>query len=309
MTWKIFALKNPLRLNVILEGGQAFTWRRTGTFQWSNYLNNKYLISLRQEPQTLDRFEYHVHNSVDDEEITELLNNYFQTDVDINALYKEWCKRDSSLKLLEDFQAISMLDQDPIENLFSFICSSNNNIIRITSMVLNLCNHFGTFVGSVTTNFEDEEPRKVHVYSFPKVEALAADGAEQKMRDLGFGYRAKYIYKTAKMLLEKNDDAFLYKLRYKDYNEVVDTLLEFHGVGRKVADCVCLMSLKKTDAVPIDTHIWNVAMTKYKIKGLKGKTLNETNYKAIGNFFRDLHGPFAGWAQTIIFTADLRYFK
>lgn len=30
-------------------------------------------------------------------------------------------------------------------------------------------------------------------------------------------------------------------------------------VGPKVADCICLMSLDKTGAIPVDTHVWSIA--------------------------------------------------
>ena len=37
-----------------------------------------------------------------------------------------------------------MLRQDPVECLFSFICSSNNHIARIAGMVERLCSAYGT---------------------------------------------------------------------------------------------------------------------------------------------------------------------
>lgn len=40
--------------------------------------------------------------------------------------------------------------------------------------------------------------------------------------------------------------------------QVQESLLELHGVGRKVADCVALFSLDQLEAVPIDTHVWQV---------------------------------------------------
>jgi hypothetical protein len=44
---------------------------------------------------------------------------------------------------------------------------------------------------------------------------------------------------------------------------VQNLLLELPGVGRKVADCVALFSLDQTSAVPVDTHVWNIAIRDY----------------------------------------------
>ena len=40
------------------------------------------------------------------------------------------------------FPGVRILKQDPVENLFSFICSSNNNIQRISGMYDVYCRFF-----------------------------------------------------------------------------------------------------------------------------------------------------------------------
>lgn len=67
----------------------------------------------------------------------ELIRDYFNLSVDLTGLYEKWSSRDSHFKkTAPKFTGIRMLRQDPWENLISFICSSNNNIIRISQMVL-----------------------------------------------------------------------------------------------------------------------------------------------------------------------------
>ena len=80
------------------------------------------------------------------------------------------------------------------------------------------------------------------------------------------------------------------------------------GVGAKVADCVCLMSLDQHEAIPVDTHVWQIASRTYLPELSKTKTLTERTYRQIGDFFRDLFGDYAGWAHSVLFTADLRKF-
>jgi len=63
---------------------------------------------------------------------------------------------------------------------------------------------------------------------------------------------------------------------------LVAALLELPGVGAKVADCVCLMSLDKTNAIPVDTHIWQITSQYYMQNLSKTKSLTDKLYKQIG---------------------------
>lgn len=95
-----------------------------------------------------------------------------------------------------------------------------------------LCLHYGKKVATL-----DEED----FYDFPTLEAICHDGLEQHLRELGFGYRAKYIANTAKKIKQDHPDEgekWLYTLREKPYLEAKEALMAFSGVGPKVADCV-----------------------------------------------------------------------
>ena len=94
-------------------------------------------------------------------------------------------------------------------------------------------------------------------YPFPSPSALASPEVSAKLRALGFGYRADFIQKTAAMLVETHgvarnpetsmeaSEEWLMTLRDLGTLEARTELLKFMGVGRKVADCILLMSLDK----------------------------------------------------------------
>ena len=58
------------------------------------------------------------------------------------------------------------------------------------------------------------------------------------------------------------------------------------------------MSLNHLEAVPVDTHVYQIA-SKHYMKHLKAKTITDKIYNEIGDYFRDLYGPHAGWGQTV----------
>lgn len=54
--------------------------------------------------------------------------------------------------------------------------------------------------------------------------------------------------------------------------------------------------------------VWQIAQRDYKFGKSSNKTLNKTTYDAVANHFRKLWGKEAGWAHSVLFTADLRTF-
>lgn len=86
-------------------------------------------------------------------------------------------------------------------------------------------------------------------------------------------------------------------------------MLQLQGVGPKVADCVCLMGLGWGEAVPVDTHVWQIAQRDYKFGKGKHKSLTKATYDAVGDHFRQLWGKEAGWAHSVLFAADLKTFS
>ncbi len=60
-----------------------------------------------------------------------LLRNYLRLEEPLNDLYDEWAKCDPIFEeAAKKFTGVRMLKQEPIEIIFTFICSSNNNITR-----------------------------------------------------------------------------------------------------------------------------------------------------------------------------------
>lgn len=52
-------------------------------------------------------------------------------------------------------------------------------------------------------------------------------------------------------------------------------------------------------------------MRDYNFKGLGKKqvSLTDKTYKLVGNSFREVFGPYTGWAHSVLFAADLQHLQ
>ena len=100
------------------------------------------------------------------------------------------------------------------------------------------------------------------VYSFPEAGAVAAGGPEG-LGGLGLGYRDKYIWAMAGKCSGPDGAKWLDDLRAADYHTAHGMLTAEFGIGRKVADCVCLFGLHHVEAFPVDTHVKQIVNTYY----------------------------------------------
>ena len=128
---------------------------------------------------------------------------------------------------------------------------------------------------------------------------------------MGFGYRAKFIAGSAAALDAKEGgaDAYLAALRgEKSYREAQTALGELPGVGPKVAACVCLFSLDKHGAIPVDTHVWQLAVEHYT-PNLEGKSLTPRVMMEVEEAIVGVFGAYAGWAHNTLFVAELAHVR
>lgn len=191
---------------------------------------------------------------------------------------------------MDQLQGLRLLrPSDVVEETFSFLCTSNNHLPRIKSMVESLARQ-----GEVMDTADGEQ-----LWKFPTVEVIA-ELPENLLGELGFGYRRKFIPKAAQQIVERGGRSWLESLKTVSYEDARQALLPLAGVGPKLADCICLFALGHTDAVPVDTHVWQAFVRLWR-PDLAGKSLTDKRYRDLVCDFKDRLGPLAGWAHQFLF--------
>ncbi|KAM0747351.1 DNA glycosylase [Meredithblackwellia eburnea MCA 4105] len=359
-------VRTELNLDTVIKSGQSFRWKkldsitatRTGTTEdgegegqeWA-LANMDRTIVIRQDNKgvhyrSLYPSQTHhatIINDITNDTTGKWLTQYLRLDdISLKDLYSQWRLSDkhfdNKLNLDENHDrltGIRVLAQDSWETLISFICSSNNNIPRITLMLDRLSTTLGNKLPhpsnfnqqSVvhldkpfpTTNTSDQDAESL--YSFPTPSSLAQPTTDQLLRSLGFGYRAPYIQHTAQSLIALAHEQDLSPLQYLDTlrcpkHQRGDTtmtlelarekLIQFKGVGRKVADCILLFGLGWDQVVPVDTHVYQIAVRDYSFPRTSSGNLTPELHDRVANKFRSLWGDKAGWAQQVLFFDDLK---
>jgi N-glycosylase/DNA lyase len=199
-------------------------------------------------------------------------------------------------KALSAFWGLRLIRQEPWECLISYICATYKNIPAIRHMLLQLSRKFG----------EKKVFDGCAFFTFPTPEKLAC-ASEKSLATCGLGYRAKYVQATSKRIFEK--DFELESLRQLSYEQAKNQLCSLAGVGPKVADCVLLFSLGKTEAFPVDRWVERVILNHYarqlqpelaqRLSRREG--LTNSDYALLNAFGRRYFGEYAGYAQEYLY--------
>ena len=196
---KIYTLPFPkpqLNLRATLLCGQSFRWKSLSDTHFLGVIGKSILYLNQDDEHTLTAS---VYPEAPEEHVKTLLEDYFQMKFDLEAMKKTWCQNqcEQYREMQFDFRralawvgSLRLIRQDPWECLMCFICSQNNNIKRITLMVDRLCRSYGDFIG---------KSEGMEFFAFPTLEQME-DVTEDELRELGFGYRAKYIVKVVKQV-------------------------------------------------------------------------------------------------------------
>ncbi|CAK9168740.1 unnamed protein product [Ilex paraguariensis] len=285
--------KSELYLPLTFPTGQTFRWKQTGPLQYTGAVGSN-LVSLKQ----LDNGDvgYYFHYATSEASARLALLDFLNVGISLNDMWEVFSAADSRFaELARHLGGSRVLRQDPLECLIQFICSSNNNIRRITGMV-DFVSSLGNYLGTV---------EGFAFHEFPSLDRLS-QVSEAELREAGFGYRAKYIIGTVRALQSKpmGGVEWLASLRELDLQKAIDGLSTLPGVGPKVAACVALFSLDQHHAIPVDTHVWQIA-TRYLIPELAGTRLTPKVCNRVADAFLSKYGKYAGWAQTLLFIAEL----
>jgi len=219
--------------------GQVFRWKKIGGW-WYGVVGEN-LFKIQQRGAELD-FE-----NVSEQ----FVRYYFGLNDDLNQISQCIGRDDWIKKALLRFEGLRIVRQNPWECLVSFICATYKNIVAIEQMLHKLSVKFG----------EKRVFDGLAFYAFPSVEKLAF-ASENGLQECGLGYRAKYVQATAKKI--KNQNINLEDLKDLTYLNARKNLVEFPGVGLKVADCVLLFSLEKMEAFPVDIWVKRVILNHYQ---------------------------------------------
>ena len=307
----------PLNLGATLASGQNFRWRKNETGVWLGAIENVAAALWQMENQPDCPLYW---QTFPEQNQWDVLRDYLRLNVDLEALYESWKERGPEIAdATAAFRGLRILRQPPVECFFAFQCATCNTVTKIERSISKLAarygepiNDFGFWVlGSrlttpQTVSRHPTPDTQYPLFAFPTIEALASADEAELRADL-WGYRAPRVIHLARELLTR-PEGWLENLRTVPYAQAKAELMALHGIGAKLADCICLFSLDKEEAVPVDTHVRQIA-TRLFLPDLCGKSLTPRVYDLLADSYRERFGAFAGWAQQYLFFHELRRSK
>jgi N-glycosylase/DNA lyase len=251
---------NDMDLEQIAQSGQCF---RIGKRQehrdiFTIAADENYVEAVRED----DSFLF----SCSETDFHRIWAGYFDLQTDYGGFKNHVASDDTYLReAMKWGWGVRILKQDLWEMIVTFLISQNNNITRIRGSVEKLCSLLGEKRSGVGFAFLPDgsliETEQLYE-TFPRPEAIK-DAGLLGLSSLGLGYRDKYILSMGEFCSGQEGKAWLQKLKEVEYKAAHEMLINQYGIGKKVADCICLFGLHHVGAFPVDTHVKQILECHY----------------------------------------------
>ena len=235
-----FKIQEDVDLLNTLDSGQSFAWERikeNNKIYFKGFFRDTELLVTEEE----NSVSVKILGGSYENDLESLFKNYLGEDPFKINNFKDLLKDDIISPVINMYPRLRILKQEPWECMIGFITSSCSNLERIKYHLKLL--------------------RDINQGVFPNSNKLYEIG-ENKLRSLGFGFRAPYLINLSKAILD--EEISIHDLKISNYKNSLAKLLEIKGIGRKIADCILAYSYDKKESFPVDRHVLKGLIRWYK---------------------------------------------
>ncbi len=279
----------PLDLDLTLNSGQVFRWRKVGG-SWFGLIGRS-AVEMRRAADTL---EFRSNPGLP----TDTVASFLTLDMSLEKMYESLPTDAATRNFVRSCRGLRIVRQDPWQCFLGYVVSSGMSIRAITA-VLDL---LASRTPAVKLDAMD-----LHPLPSPQ-ELLTA----RRPRPGYLGAKWGYLKQLARSVLDSSVDfETLRRTRYEEsHRRLVLGTPHANGIGPKVADCVLLFSLDKPEAFPIDRWVLRGLMKHYgwlvpdrvvekNRNGAAG--LSVRDYQEVSARARAYFGPHGGLLQEHMF--------
>ncbi len=250
--------KNNIKLYDTITCGQIFRFE----VEESSYI---IILEDRVIKITEDDNYFYVTSS-NEENLEEIINNYFGLSIDYDSINKLLISNDSTLKdMIDNCNGFKIINSPKLETIISYMISANNNVRNIQNSVNLMSKKCGKKV-----IFENNE-----YYLFPTLEKLKELSIDD-LRSFKLGFRSENIYNFIQNITTNDIDS----INNMDTKDALNYLMSHKGIGLKIASCILLFGYKRFDVFPIDTWVKKYMYDTYNLSDIKKiEEFTRSNYK------------------------------
>ncbi len=270
----VIDVENELDLENTLTCGQIFRYQQEIDNSFTVVISDR-VINLKYDNYKL----YVKSNKLDN--LENVIREYLDLDRDYKSIMDKIRVMDSTLaKYLDNSLGLKMIKQDKLECIISYIISQNNSVRNIQMSLNMLSEAYGEKVEFLNKEY----------YLFPKLDRLASLSLED-FRKCKVGFRDKYLVGIIESI--NNGNFNLNMIDTLNTEEALQYLINFKGIGMKVASCILLFSYQRFDVYPVDTWVKKFMEDNYNIVGEKN----------IREYCKKTYGEYSGLAIQYMFNS------